>query len=75
MVTYKQYLKDVAQLLGATRSAASKFSEDMFYFEKRLAEITPDLRDLYPLKAAHKMTVADLKSVARVNIVYISFKH
>lgn len=62
--TYKRYLKDVAQLLGATSSDAATFSEDMFFFERRLAEVTPDSRDLRPFQAALRMNVSELKNVA-----------
>ncbi|KAG8293351.1 hypothetical protein J6590_018760 [Homalodisca vitripennis] len=63
-MTYKRYLKDVAQLLGATSSDAATFSEDMFNFERRLVEVTPDTRDLQPLQAANKNTVGELKNWA-----------
>ncbi|XP_054286283.1 endothelin-converting enzyme 2-like [Macrosteles quadrilineatus] len=62
--TYKRYLKDVAQLLGATSSDAATFSEDMFFFERRLAEVTPDSQDLRPFQAALRMNVSELKNVA-----------
>ncbi|XP_046679024.1 endothelin-converting enzyme 1-like [Homalodisca vitripennis] len=64
VMTYKRYLKDVAQLLGATSSDAATFSEDMFNFERRLVEVTPDTRDLQPLQAANKNTVGELKNWA-----------
>uniref|UniRef100_A0A1B6L0T8 Endothelin-converting enzyme 1 n=1 Tax=Graphocephala atropunctata TaxID=36148 RepID=A0A1B6L0T8_9HEMI len=64
VVTYKRYLKDVAQLLGATSSDAANFSEDMFNFERRLAEVTPDTRDLQPFQAANKNTVGEIKAWA-----------
>ncbi|XP_071442965.1 endothelin-converting enzyme 2-like [Hetaerina americana] len=41
ITAYKRYLKDVAQQLGATTSYASSFSDDVFHFEKRIAEVTP----------------------------------
>ncbi|KAG8236165.1 hypothetical protein J437_LFUL005272 [Ladona fulva] len=41
IIAYKQFLKDVSQQLGATTNDASTFSDDVFHFEKRIAEITP----------------------------------
>lgn len=64
-MAYKRYLKDVVQLLGATSNDAASFSEDMFFFEKRLAEVTPDVSDLRPLQAANKLSLADLRNLAQ----------
>jgi len=41
-----RFLKDVTMLLGAHSKDAATFSEDMFYFEKRLAEIMPDTDEI-----------------------------
>ena len=51
-------MKDAAQLFGAPSPEAHKFAVDIFNFEKRIAEITPDLayyRD--PIKVNNKMKV------------------
>ena len=58
---YKRLLRDAVQLLGATSLAAEQFSMEIFHFEKRIAEITPDLMELKnPLDFAI-VTVEDLK--------------
>ncbi|XP_046389704.1 protein gone early [Ischnura elegans] len=41
VLAYKRFLKDVSQQLGATTDYASSFSDDVFHFEKRIAEVTP----------------------------------
>ena len=46
VVSYQTYLKDAAQLFGASSPDAHKFSVDMFSFEKRISEITPDQVEL-----------------------------
>ena len=59
------YLKDSAQLLGAASPEAHKFSIDMFNFEKRLAEITPEESFLNnPVKTNNRMTVKDLHTTS-----------
>ena len=56
------FLKDAAQLLGATSLEAVKFAEEVFHFEKRIAELTPNTEDvLDPIKNVQIVTVADLQ--------------
>ena len=51
-------MKDSAQLFGAPSPEASKFAIDMFNFEKRIAEITPDSEYMNnPVKINNKMKV------------------
>ena len=51
-------MKDSAQLFGAPSPEASKFAIDMFNFEKRIAEITPDSEYMSnPVKINNKMKV------------------
>lgn len=61
---YKRYLKDVAQTMGATSTDAVNFSEDMFSYEKRLAEVMPDVRKSEPFSTYNKRTVGELKDLA-----------
>lgn len=61
---YKRYLKDVAQTMGATSTDAVNFSEDMFSYEKRLAEVMPDVRKAEPFSTYNKRTVGELKDLA-----------
>ena len=51
-------MKDSAQLFGAPSPDAAKFAIDMFNFEKRIAEITPDSSYMSnPVKVNNKMKV------------------
>ena len=64
-------MKDSAQLFGASSPEAHKFSVDIFNFEKRIAEITPEseyLRD--PVKTNNRMTVKDLHTMS-MNIPWL----
>ena len=68
---YQTFMKDSAQLFGASSPEAHKFSVDIFNFEKRIAEITPDseyLRD--PVKTNNRMTVKDLHTTS-MNIPWL----
>lgn len=68
---YQTFMKDSAQLFGASSPEAHKFSIDMFNFEKRLSEITPDLTYLTnPLKTNNHMTIKDLHSMS-MNIPWL----
>ncbi len=68
---YQTFLKDSAQLFGAASTEAHKFSVDMFNFEKRLAEITPDFEYLAdPLKTFNRMTMKDLHTMS-MNIPWL----
>lgn len=60
--TYKVFLKDAVQLLGATSLEAAKFAEEVFHFEKRIAELTPNTEDIMnPMKSIQILNVADLQ--------------
>ena len=51
-------MKDSAQLFGSPSPEAAKFAIDIFNFEKRIAEITPDIGYLNdPVKVNNKMQV------------------
>ncbi|XP_065338294.1 endothelin-converting enzyme 1-like [Cloeon dipterum] len=66
VIAYKRYLKDMVQLLGATGPDASSFAEEMFHFEKRIAEITPSLDELQdPATTYNRITLEALKSHAQ----------
>jgi predicted metalloendopeptidase len=68
---YQTFMKDSAQLFGASSPEAHKFSVDIFNFEKRISEITPDseyLRD--PVKTNNRMTVKDLHTMS-MNIPWL----
>ncbi|KAJ9589337.1 hypothetical protein L9F63_017466, partial [Diploptera punctata] len=62
--SYKRLLRDAVQLLGATSLAAEQFSNEIFHFEKRIAEITPDLMELKNPLDFTITTVEELKSKA-----------
>ena len=55
-------MKDSAQLFGSPSPEAAKFAIDIFNFEKRIAEITPDISYLNdPVKVNNKMKVKQIK--------------
>ena len=61
VVAYQTFMKDSAQLFGAASTEANKFAVDMFNFEKRISEITPDAEYLSdPALTNNLMTVKDL---------------
>ncbi|KAE8750623.1 hypothetical protein FOCC_FOCC002603 [Frankliniella occidentalis] len=80
-MAYKRYLKDVAQLLGAINTDASSFSDEMFYFERRIAEIMSENTSLKidPIASYHRITLADLKvsapSIPLHDILLAKFPH
>lgn len=59
---YKIFVKDVAQMLGATSTDAATFADDLFGFERRLAERFPSR---LPDRTAHyRPTIAKLEDIA-----------
>lgn len=61
-VAYIKYIRDVVIHLSTTKTEASKFAEDMFSYEKRLAEITPDRASLrHPITTYNAFTLSELK--------------
>ena len=63
---YQTFMKDAAQLFGAPSPEAAKFSIDIFNFEKRIAEITPDNKYMNdPIKVNNKMKVSEGNSVQK----------
>lgn len=64
LTAYKHHLRDAVSNLGATSTAADRFSDETFHFEKRIAEITPPLVDLQDPTHATIVTVKTLKILA-----------
>ncbi|KAL5240909.1 hypothetical protein ACI65C_008319 [Semiaphis heraclei] len=64
VAAYKQYMVDVSQLLGATSGDASIFSNDMFHYEKRIAEITPASKQEDPFNSHRRFKLSKLKEIA-----------
>jgi hypothetical protein len=64
LTAYKHHLRDAVSNLGATSTAADRFSDETFHFEKRIAEITPSLADLQDPTRATIVTVKMLKILA-----------
>lgn len=62
--SYRRYMKDVVQMLGANSIDANSFSEDMFYFERRIAEITPSISDLEDIRKHEIHSISMLKTIA-----------
>ncbi|UXI15610.1 nut2 [Sarcoptes scabiei] len=42
---YKQYMSETVKIFGSTKLDASQFAENTFNYEKRIAEITPEMID------------------------------
>ncbi|KAF2899070.1 hypothetical protein ILUMI_07107 [Ignelater luminosus] len=62
---YKQLIRDVVVYLSVTRIEAEKFGEDMFYYEKRIAEITPHSYEmLNPVNTHNSIKLSELKITA-----------
>lgn len=67
-------MKDVVQILGANSIDANLFSEDMFYFERRIAEITPSNSELEDVRKHEIHTINSLKTIApSVSIFFLKF--
>lgn len=63
-MAYKRHLRDAISNLGATSTAADRFSVETFHFEKRIAEITPPALELQDPTQATIVTVEKLKILA-----------
>ncbi|CAH1396581.1 unnamed protein product [Nezara viridula] len=62
ILAYKRFAKDVALTLGATSTDATTFSDDLFGFERRLAERFPSR---LPDRTAHyRPTISKLEEIA-----------
>ena len=60
-------MKDAAQLFGAPSPEAAKFAIDIFNFEKRIAEITPDKKYMSdPIKVNNKLKVNHIEMSSKV---------
>ncbi|XP_066995595.1 endothelin-converting enzyme 2 [Anabrus simplex] len=63
---YMNYVRDVVLQLGATSSDAQAFSQDLFFFQKRIAEMTPDPEELQnPVATNRRVTITNLTVTAR----------
>lgn len=68
VTAYMDFIRDVVISLSLTRNEAAKFGKDIFNYEKRLAEITPDLVSLQdPLDTYSSVALDELK--LRINTV------
>jgi len=64
-VAFQGLAKDVAILMGSTSTQAAQFATKIFMFEKRIAEVTPEINAMIdPLKSFHRITVAALNSMS-----------
>lgn len=67
---YKELLRDVVIYLGSARNEAEKFGNDIFNYEKRIADITPKSQNRQnPIKTCNYITLSVLKTT--VNNVMI----
>ncbi|CAG9821764.1 unnamed protein product [Phaedon cochleariae] len=59
---YREYIRDIVIYLGSPRNEATKFGTDMFFYEKRIAEITPDRISLRnPITTYNAISLQELK--------------
>lgn len=70
-------IQDVVINLSATRAQAEKFGNDIFYYEKRIAEVTPNRYELLnPVHTYNAIKVSELKvTAASVSFRVWSFAH
>ncbi|XP_054719596.1 endothelin-converting enzyme-like 1 [Uloborus diversus] len=64
---YKTFIKNTMQEMGVTLNEAVRFADDVFYYEKRIAEITPtadELRNTKDLYAILKVKELDRLSTS-----------
>lgn len=69
---YKQLVRDAVIYLTATKTEAEKFGNDIFYYEKRIAEITPDPVSLQnPINTNNFIRLSELKETVRtVSLIF-----
>ncbi|KAG5881500.1 hypothetical protein JTB14_001644 [Gonioctena quinquepunctata] len=61
-IAYREYIRDVVIYMSTARNEATKFGTDMFYYEKRIAEITPDTISLQnPITTYNAISLSELK--------------
>lgn len=62
---YMQYLKDIVGSFDAKGTIAKRFSDEMFYYQRRIAEFVPDRDELSdPVASNHRATIESLKLTA-----------
>ncbi|KAJ8949296.1 hypothetical protein NQ318_006721, partial [Aromia moschata] len=65
---YKQYIRDVIIDLNNAANEATKFGTDMFSYEKRIAEVTPDRNTLQnPIHTYNAVSLSELKLTNMIN--------
>ncbi|KAJ8937633.1 hypothetical protein NQ314_011773, partial [Rhamnusium bicolor] len=58
----QEYISDVIRYLSTARNEATKFGTDMFSYEKRIAEITPDsISQQNPITTYNSVSISELK--------------
>ncbi|XP_018570152.1 protein gone early [Anoplophora glabripennis] len=67
-MAYKEYIRDVIIHLSSTaRNEATKFGTDMFSYEKRIAEVTPNTIDLQnPVAMYNSVSISELKETTLI---------
>lgn len=62
---FKFHVKDMVQILGANSVNAQQFASELFNYEKRIAEISPNPESLLdPVETFQKVTVYELKGMS-----------
>nr|XP_023011571.1 protein gone early [Leptinotarsa decemlineata] len=61
-IAYREYIRDVVIYMSTARNEATKFGTDMFFYEKRIAEITPDTMSLQnPITTYNAISLSELR--------------
>ncbi|KAI5751512.1 hypothetical protein M8J77_008162 [Diaphorina citri] len=73
LLAYQTYISDMSQLLGVTSVGAKQLCDDIFHYEIRLAEITPEADVLKDINSGYKkVTLREVKqSAPSVNLMDI----
>ncbi|VEN42156.1 unnamed protein product, partial [Callosobruchus maculatus] len=59
---YKEYIRDVIIYMSTARNEATKFGNDIFSYEKRIAEITPDRVTMQnPIATYNMISLSELR--------------
>lgn len=62
VAAYKQLIRDIVINLGAPKANAETFGNDVFFYEQRIAEMTPETSDLLdPIHSYNPIHLSELK--------------
>lgn len=62
--SYREFMKDVVQVFSATSVEANLFANEMFFFERQLAEVLPPTSELSDTRTHQMLTISHLRTIA-----------